>query len=99
MFPLTADRKASEDNEFMEMECTFSREDQRDLMRESVPASFLNATDRTGEANVAFVGDVNSGISISNPQSPVAQERRPRNLKVRDVSRLWQYRNGTSPCE
>ncbi|KAF2096552.1 hypothetical protein NA57DRAFT_42495 [Rhizodiscina lignyota] len=100
MFPLDENRKASEENAFMDMEVTFSPYDQKSILRESVPFSFYSCADRVGEADVAFVGDVNTPITpvqISSPNSLVLEERTPRTLRVRDFSRLWKYRNGMSP--
>ena len=102
MFPLDDNRKASEENKFMDMEVTFSRTDQKSILRESGVTSFYNCADRAGEADVAFVGDVNTPITplqISSPHSLLEEERAPRTLKVKDFSRLWKYRNGRVPLE
>jgi len=61
--------------------------------------SLAQGATRKRQSRIAYVGDVNS------PISPVARtfsllgddDHPPRPLKVRDFSRLWQYRNGGSP--
>lgn len=98
MFPLTKDRKAQEDNEFMQMEVSYSDKCHKGLLRESLVMSFASATDFTGELDMAYVGDVNSPISPNTPQSLTPLDNNiPKQLRVGDLSRLWKYRNGKSP--
>lgn len=102
MFPLDENRRCAESNEFMEMDVTFSREEQQRILREDLEISVEQCANRTGEAEVAFVGDVNTPITpvqIFSPNSLNADEREPRPVKVKDLSRLWKYRNGQSPPE
>lgn len=85
MFPLDESRRrVADDNEFMNMDVRLNR---HDVAREDMTG--VNAGDR-----IAFIGDVNKSVA---PAVLLKHGGRGERLKVRDFSRLWQYRNGGSP--
>lgn len=92
MFPLdNSRRRVSDESEFMNMEV---RLNYHDIGREDVTG--LEAGD--DEKTVGFVGDVNKTVTppaLVRIRKSGSGER----LKVRDFSRLWQYRNGGTPAD
>lgn len=101
MFPLERDpsdpRKflgcVEENNEFMESEIVIGAEgDEMGSVREAMEVSWLGR------------GTVTAGDVAIHGGSPVEERGRHRRreetrVKVKDLSRLWQYRNGRSPDE
>jgi len=95
MFPLDADERCAETNDFMEMEVNIKIENLSDSGRAELEAFFLHrGLKRTG-STFGYVGDVNSPISpIDRSCLLLGDNQLP---KIKDFSRLWQYRNGRSP--
>jgi len=90
MFPLDEDRQRTADNnEFMDMDVRLNRHDVAN--REQI------ALGDGDEDNIAFVGDVNSAVAPMVLFSGNGSQGR--RLKVKDFSRLWQYRNGGFPSD
>ena len=99
MFPLEKGKRVcSESNDFMEMDVDIGVEEARFDGRESVLKS-LTSRGKDDKPTIAFVGDANSPINpIKRSWSLIGDATHaPRPLKVKDFSRLWQYRNGASP--
>ncbi|KAH7060836.1 hypothetical protein B0J12DRAFT_708539 [Macrophomina phaseolina] len=103
MFPLGPDNRALDKNEFMETEVDLEGND--DFDREGLAESLcdLLSGDSDSDSDVfeekASVDDLNSPVLPVNPaRSSVTSSRHlPKHPKVKDFSRLWQYRNGRSP--
>lgn len=99
MFPLDENRKCAKTNEFMEMDVTFSRidvtspkDDKQCIWTKQLQENVFDAVvSGDADADVAFVGDVNSPI-IRTQSMPLGE-----GIKVKHLSRLWKYRNGMSP--
>lgn len=95
MFPLGPDNRALDKNDFMETEIDLDH-DELDDDREGLEDSLCDLlsgseSDSSGDER-AIVDDVNS------PVVPVVPNRHmPKHPKVKDFSRLWQYRNGREP--
>lgn len=90
MFPLDETRRrVADENEFMDMDVRLNRSD----VGGEDTADF---DDLTGDDNdsIAFVGDVNKSVA---PIVRLKASGKGERLKVRDFSRLWQYRNGGTP--
>lgn len=99
MFPLDSEERCAETNDFMEMEVDVKLENLCKEGREKLEDSLsLNRSARR-DSKIAYVGDVNSPISpVHRTLSLMGYGTHPgRPLKVKDFSRLWQYRNGRSP--
>ena len=99
MFPLDENQRCAETNDFMEMEVDVKIEDLCMEGREELGDSLsYHGLQRVG---MAYVADENSPISpVHRSLSLLGDyEHPPRPLKVKDFSRLWQYRNGGSPEE
>ncbi|CAK7237007.1 hypothetical protein SBRCBS47491_009830 [Sporothrix bragantina] len=113
MFPLARDpqtgrllKKCAETgNEFMESEIAMARDGDEDVVVheafERSWAAALNGNNSTEDA-MAVAGSRTAGAPAlveMHASSPVLarQASQPRPVKVKDVSRLWQYRNGRSP--
>ncbi|KAE8145054.1 hypothetical protein BDV25DRAFT_145017 [Aspergillus avenaceus] len=87
MFMLGPDRKVQDSNEFMEMEVNSSN---------CTGVPFYSAkSDREDKVLVVGENRLQEGNSLNG--SFVNGIRRP--VKVKDLSRLWQYRNGASPMD
>lgn len=96
MFPLGEDGKLLEESPFMETEVSII-EDGEPTSREGLGETLSSSM---GNEESVFVGDINSPISplnISSPDSPQAKEKSKELFKVKNFSRLWQYRNGRTP--
>jgi hypothetical protein len=92
MFPLDESRHRIADySEFMDMDVRLNR---HDVGREGVGAG-LGGGDNDDD-NIAFIGDVNKAIA---PMVRFKRSGPVERLKVRDFSRLWQYRNGGTPVD
>lgn len=90
MFPLDENRhRVAEYSEFMELPVRLNR---HDLGREDAAAGLGGGN---GDS-VAFIGDVNKSVA---PLVRLTGSARGERLKVKDFSRLWQYRNGGSPAD
>jgi hypothetical protein len=101
MFPLDPNtRTCLDSNAFMEMDVYIGVDDLKVEGREGVRKSL---TVKDEKDRVAFVGDANSPVSpikrtwslMGDPEHGIPG----RPLKVKDFSRLWQYRNGQVPDE
>lgn len=92
MFPLGPDGKASETNDFMDSEVHFQQTPTPGDPGESLISS-LRCGNSTPEANII---DENSPIDVTHSRHEQMNGSR---LKVKDFSRLWQYRNGRSPSD
>jgi len=99
MFPLGKDKRCLDKNDFMEMEVDVNLENLSVEGREELMTSLANGASANIQSHIAYVGDVNSPISpVSRTLSLLGDDDHPpRPLKVKDFSRLWQYRNGGSP--
>jgi len=99
MFPLGKDMRCLDKNEFMEMEVDVNLENLFGEGREELMTSLAQGASTEVQSRIAYVGDVNSPISpVCRTLSLLGDDNRPpRALKVKDFSRLWQYRNGGSP--
>lgn len=100
-------------NEFMESEVEVGRDgDESAVVHEAFERSWLAALSNGDSVTVDRVDGVNgmNGVNGTNgdtapslveihANSPILarQASHPRPVKVKDVSRLWQYRNGKSP--
>lgn len=98
-------------NEFMESEIVVGRAgDAGTNEREAFASSYLGCSDddsdgegergkRSGAAGAAAAGEV----LMHNGESPLALRKRlglpTEKVKVKELSRLWKYRNGRSPVE
>lgn len=88
MFPLDESRRRVADNsQFMDMDVRLNR---HDVGREDVTGVEAGG----GGSSIAFIGDVNKSVA---PMVRLKGNGRGERLKVRDFSRLWQYRNGGTP--
>lgn len=101
MFPLGPDNRALDKNDFMETEVELGH-DEMDSDREGLEASLcdlLSGSDSdSSDDERAVVDDVNSPVLPVVPiHSSTSSHRIPKHPKVKDFSRLWQYRNGRSP--
>ncbi|KAK1774928.1 hypothetical protein QBC45DRAFT_423654 [Copromyces sp. CBS 386.78] len=109
MFPLEKDPKtgafigcAETGNEFMESEISVGEAgSEMTAAKEAMEISWLaNGIIGNGENDEAV-----GGVAIHGGHSPVERkgrartrrESKPAKVKVKDLSRLWQYRNGRSP--
>lgn len=99
MFPLDLKGRCAEKNDFMEMEVDVKLENLSAEGREELTDSLSHAGSGKRGSKIAYVGDVNSPISpVHRTLSLLGDATHPaRALKVKDFSRLWQYRNGGSP--
>ncbi|CCC13184.1 unnamed protein product [Sordaria macrospora k-hell] len=113
MFPLEKDPKtgafvgASEnENEFMESEITVGEAgSEMTAAKEAMEISWL--ANGIGGNGSAVDGDNVGGVAVHGGHSPTVERRgtmrlrrgesKPAKVKVKDLSRLWQYRNGRSP--
>jgi len=87
MFPLDGKhQRALDTSRFMEMNIGFSSDGDQHVEREGPVSSFLCSSGLAEDVD-GLVTDVNSPI-----------EKSPKK-KVKDFSRLWQYRNGASPSD
>lgn len=100
MFPLDKEHnRALDTSPFMEMEMDLSSSDEQDVAREGLESSFL-CSSGLAEGVDTLVTDVNSPISPVIHRSSTSSDsngQMERRWKVKDFSRLWQYRNGASP--
>lgn len=94
MFPLKRDKKtgefigAAEENEFMEEVIKFGKEGEpMDNAREAFDISYLG-TEGFGS------GDISTPIEVHGFKG---RKRTKTDVKVKELSRLWSYRNGRSP--
>lgn len=99
MFPLGRDGRCLDKNEFMEMEVDVNLEDLSAEGREDLMNSLAQGASANLQSHIAYVGDINSPISpVHRTLSLLRDDGHPtRPLKIKDFSRLWQYRNGGSP--
>ncbi|KAK2609114.1 hypothetical protein QQS21_002341 [Conoideocrella luteorostrata] len=95
MFPLKRDPNtgqftgADDDNEFMEEVIKFGKEgDTMSNTREAFDISYLG-TEGFG------TGDITTPVEVHG----VTGRTRTKDVKVKELSRLWSYRNGRSPTE
>ncbi|KAF2146735.1 uncharacterized protein K452DRAFT_282924 [Aplosporella prunicola CBS 121167] len=106
MFPLGPDDRALETNEFMETDVSHSEHDQVPN-REGFVASLCDILDGSSdEEDTAVVRDsdttvnpVDGLLEFKKKLPKEVAEKLPRKPKVKDFSRLWQYRNGGTPEE
>ncbi|OCK80530.1 hypothetical protein K432DRAFT_382140 [Lepidopterella palustris CBS 459.81] len=99
MFPLGPDKRVLKTNDFMEMEANISNDAILDEPREGILSS-LRSSGAGADEDVAIVEDINSPISlvtVAKSGSLFASDRVQHPPKVKDLSRLWLYRNGGSP--
>ncbi|QDS68099.1 hypothetical protein FKW77_010123 [Venturia effusa] len=90
MFPLDESRhRVDDESAFMGMDVRLNRHDvgRDDLMN-------IEAGD--DEDSIAFIGDVNKAV-VAPALVRLKKSGKGERLKVRDFSRLWQYRNGGTP--
>ena len=92
MFPLGPDGKALESNDFMDAEVFFQQAPTPNDPGESLVHSLQSG----GNAPEADIIDENMPINVIHGRNK--QINGPK-LKVKDFSRLWQYRNGRSPSD
>lgn len=91
MFPLDESRhRTADESEFMDMDVRLNR---HDVGREDATAGLEGGDD---DDSIAFVGDVNKAVA---PMVRLTGSGQGKRLKVKDFSRLWQYRNGGSPAD
>lgn len=110
MFPLQVDSVTGQlvgcrefGNEFMESEVIIGKAgDERSAVREAFASSYLGCLedeleDEKGGGGAAGV------VSMHNGESPIALRKRlglpVGKVQVKELSRLWKYRNGKSPVE
>ncbi|KAK0654439.1 hypothetical protein DIS24_g5239 [Lasiodiplodia hormozganensis] len=107
MFPLGSDNRVLDKNDFMDSEVDLDHDD-FDVDREGLEDSLcelLSGSDTDSDSDTsettAIVNDFNSPVlPIASAHSLANSSRRlPKHPKVKDFSRLWQYRNGRSPRE
>ncbi|KAJ0114405.1 hypothetical protein J7T55_010794 [Diaporthe amygdali] len=112
MFPLAKDAVTGQlvgckevGNEFMESEIVIGKSgDAGANEREAFASSYLGCSD--DESDGEEEGKSKSGaaeVFMHNGESPIALRRRlglaTEKVKVKELSRLWKYRNGRSPVE
>ncbi|KAK7726073.1 hypothetical protein SLS57_003663 [Botryosphaeria dothidea] len=105
MFPLGPDNRALDRSEFMETEIDLEGGD--DFDREGLADSLCDLlsgdsdSDSDASEERAIVDDVNSPVLpvVRRHSSAMSSRHLPKHPKVKDFSRLWQYRNGRSPKE
>lgn len=99
MFPLDSKGRCAETNDFMEMEVDVRLENLCKEGREELADSLSHSGSGGRGSKIAYVGDVNSPISPVHRALSLLGDatHTARALKVKDFSRLWQYRNGGSP--
>jgi len=91
MFPLGPDGKAMESNDFMDAEVSFQR-----TPTPVDPGESLFSSLWCGNTYEADIIDENTPIDvIHSPNKQINGSK----LRVKDFSRLWQYRNGRSPSD
>jgi hypothetical protein len=99
MFPIGPDGQALEINDFMDSEVRFKEESTSKLSRHDEPRETLlyslESTNGVLDGNILTDTDNPSSPVTVVPTSPDDPLAYP--LKVKDLSRLWQYRNGRSP--
>ena len=99
MFPLKQDAEtgeytgADEDNEFMEEVIKAGEEG-------SASASAREAFEISWAGTQGFgSGDASDAIEVHGISKKLKEASDDQNIRVKDVSRLWSYRNGRSPTE
>lgn len=99
MFPLDSRPGvgAAETNAFMEMEIKVGGNDEVQNAREALEVCVSNAELVVDE--VAVVRDLSSPVTPLVATFAESEVEEKRTLRVRDLSRLWAYRNGQSPRE
>ena len=99
MFPLGKDDRCVDKSEFMEMDVNVKLENLSEEGREELMDSLAQGASANLQRRIAYVEDVNSPISpVRRTLSLLGDDNHPaRSLKVKDFSRLLQYRNGGSP--
>ncbi|KKY26163.1 hypothetical protein UCDDS831_g01673 [Diplodia seriata] len=106
MFPLGSDNRVLDKNDFMDSEVDLDHDD-FDVDREGLEDSLcdlLSGSDSdsdSDDSDKAIVNDFNSPVlPVASTHSLASSSRRlPKYPKVKDFSRLWQYRNGRCPRE
>lgn len=96
MFPLARDPKtgeligADEDNEFMEEVVQAGKEG-------SAMQNAREAFDMTYTSDGFGAGEISTPVEVHNHEGE--KHKKGGEVKVKDLSRLWKYRNGKSPTE
>ncbi|KAH7124063.1 hypothetical protein B0J11DRAFT_568956 [Dendryphion nanum] len=97
MFPLGKDQRTLESNPFMDGEVDFSSDGAVDKARDGIFETMLNGGNG---AVTAIVEDMHSPVepvSLSRAESILEAKLAQKKPKVRDFSRLWEYRDGKKP--
>ncbi len=97
MFTLDKNGRVAESNDFMDGEVEVCLDDERQDTRDAVADGIYSVAGIGRKVNTVEVRDVNSPIAA--PLTNGQWERVLKNVKVKDMSRLWKYRNGGSPPE
>ena len=97
MFTLDKNGRVAESNDFMDGEVEVCLDDERQDTRDAVADGIYSVAGIGRKVNTVEVRDVNSPIAA--PLTNGQWDRVLKNLKVKDMSRLWKYRNGASPPE
>lgn len=97
MFPLDKNKRVREDNSFMDAEVSFTSDGAAEKARDEVFETLLH----NGNGGVgAIIEDIYSPVepvSLSRAESTLAAKLVRKKPKVKDFSRLWEYRNGGIP--
>lgn len=107
MFPMERDPVTgkfvgcAEENEFMESDIEVGREgDESANVHEAFEQSWLASLAEEGRHHGKHHGRHTSEVEIQTSSPVLVRDiSHPQKIKVKDVSRLWQYRNGRSPDE
>lgn len=102
MFPLKKSGYGVRDSlpgDFMEMDCEMDHGKGQDDKREGTRQSlFATKGDRTNDLDVHVLNDSPVQTRINSWEAPKLQVKiEGKKVKVKDLSRLWLYRNGMSP--
>lgn len=103
MFPLDENRCVKEDNPFMDSDVSLTingepeGERAENDARKIVLRMLLNGGNGTVGPIIEDIHDSIEPASLKRAQSVLLARKANREPKVRDFSRLWQYRNGGSP--
>ncbi|KUI56312.1 hypothetical protein VP1G_03745 [Cytospora mali] len=111
MFPLQRDSVTGQlvgckeyGNDFMESEIVIGRAgDEGSYVREAFASSYLGCLEDELEDEKRSGRAVGGAVAMHNSESPIAMRKRlglpVGKVQVKELSRLWKYRNGKSPVE
>ena len=94
MFPLGKNKRVLENNSFMDADVNFTGEEVMDKARDGAFETLEQGRNGSVEA---ITEEVPVKRSLSTVESTLAAKSALQKPKVRDFSRLWEYRNGGIP--